>query len=68
MEPKYKTLADLINAIHKGEKITLFLDNDNVSAWSNDEDPAKDELLFEMHPQELLEATLGLLQIPWDYV
>lgn len=59
----YETLADLVAAVREG-KVTapLRLDNDNASVYEGD------EKVFEMHPAELLEQALDLLQVRWEGV
>jgi hypothetical protein len=60
---KYKTVAELKQAYVTGE-ITepLYLDNDHTSVY-HDGEP-----VFGMHPGDVLEQALRLLEIPSAYV
>jgi hypothetical protein len=67
----YATLADIHTAIHQGEPITLMIDNDSVSAVSDEyaDVPGPTPLdTFEIHPEQLLEDALDLLGIPHEHV
>lgn len=71
MEPRYKTLAELVAAYRRGEKLTaLVLDNDSTTAYLIPDDPDDDnwELAFSMHPDELLLSALDMLGVPHEHV
>jgi hypothetical protein len=57
-------LAQLRDRFASGELegCALMLDNDSTNVCKDDED------IFEMHPDELLEAALDLLGIPHEHV
>jgi hypothetical protein len=56
------TLAELREAYAKGEVTEpVTLDNDQVTAYSGD------DRVFESHPDQMLEAALDLLGIPWEH-
>ena len=64
---KYKTLTELKNAIDKGEIQVhpedgdcLMVDADSTYFYLDD------EVVFRMHPSDLLEEALNLLNIPWE--
>ena len=67
MEMKYKTLKELKKALDKG-KIQLnphggdclMVDADSTYFYLDD------EVVFRMHPSDLLEEALNLLGIPWE--
>jgi hypothetical protein len=69
---KYKTLAELKAAYESGELTKdnpIWIDNDTVYFY--DYDPVTEEggeLLFRVHPEQLLTDALSLLGIPWDHV
>lgn len=67
MEMKYKTLKELKKALDKGEiqlnpegGDCLIVDGDSTYFYLDD------EVVFRMHPSDLLEEALSLLGIPWE--
>lgn len=61
------TLAELKAAYESGAlspEDLLTIDNDQCDVY----DSTTDEQVFEMHPSELLEQALTLLDIPWGHV
>jgi hypothetical protein len=69
---RYKTVAELQVAYRSGElkaEEALMLDNDSTDAYRDDEaDELESELVFSMHPDQLLEQALDLLGIPHEHV
>lgn len=67
----YKTLQKLREALHAGEvnpALILVIDNDSCAAYvpgvNGDEDDSVK--VFDMHPAQLLEEALDLLDIPHE--
>jgi hypothetical protein len=66
---EFKIFCDRERAVGH-EPPTLMIDNDDTSAYDDDliNDGEDSEIVFEMHPDQLLEAALDLLGIPHDHV
>ena len=67
MEMKYTTLKQLKKALDQGEiqlnpggGDCLMVDADSTYFYLDD------EVVFRMHPSDLLEEALNLLNIPWE--
>lgn len=66
---KYDDVASLAAAYKSGALTApLMLDNDDVNAVEHDDDWVNVTTVFQSDPQDLLEALLDHLGIPWEHV
>jgi hypothetical protein len=73
-DPKYKTLAELVEAIKNGsldiecQDLSIQIDNDSTAMRYYDEDDSSNDVFYfdGQNPSCLLEQALTLLGVPWQ--